>query len=154
MSRAQGRWSRRFPTRKSVIVCALTLAGCTTNEAPPQPELDGYAAFIEESGQQTIIAFGGRDAQERCEGGREGLLAGRKPRSGVTMSDECQAIRLTSATASTADAWVAIGQVQGSQVVLGASTESLCQYMRQRVRWPGRLDLSELTCRPVKLERR
>jgi hypothetical protein len=132
----------------------LTLAGCTTNEAPPQPELDGYAAFIEESGQQTIIAFGGRDAQERCEGGREGLLAGRKPRSGVTMSDECQAIRLTSATASTADAWIAIGQVQGSQVVLGASTESLCQYMRQRVRWQGRLDLSELTCRPVKLERR
>lgn len=154
MSRAQGRWSRRFPTRKSVIVCALTLAGCTTNEAPPQPELDGYAAFIEESGQRTIIAFGGRDAQERCEGGREGLLAGRKPRSGVTMSDECQAIRLTSATASTADAWVAIGQVQGGQVVLGASTESLCQYMRQRVRWQGRLDLSELTCRPVKLERR
>jgi hypothetical protein len=132
----------------------LTLAGCTTNEAPPQPELDGYAAFIEESGQRTVIAFGGRYAQERCEEGREGLLAGRKPGSGVTMSDECQAIRLTSATASTADAWVAIGQVQGGLVVLGASTEFLCQYMRQRVRWPGRLDLSELTCRPVKLERR
>jgi hypothetical protein len=154
MSRAQGRWSRRFPTRKSVIVCALTLAGCTPNVAPPQPELDGYASFIEESGRRVVIAFGGRYAHERCEGGRERLLAGRKPGSGVTMSDECQAIRLTSATASTADAWVAIGQVHGGLVVLGASTESLCQYVRQRVHWQGRLDLSELTCRPVKLERR
>ena len=154
MSRAQGRWSRRFPTRKSVIVCALTLAGCTTNAAPPQPELDGYAAFIEESGQRAVIAFGGRYAQERCEGGREGLLAGRKPGSRVTMSDECQAIRLTPATASTADAWVAIGQVHGGQVVLGASTESLCQHVRQQVHRQGRLDLSELTCIPVKLERR
>jgi len=70
------------------------------------------------------------------------------------MSDECQAIRLTPATASTADAWVAIGPVHDGKVVLGASTESLCQYMRQRVRWQERLDPSELPCRPVKLERR
>jgi hypothetical protein len=132
----------------------LTLAGCTPNVAPPQPELDGYASFIEESGRRVVIAFGGRYAHERCEGGRERLLAGRKPGSGVTMSDECQAIRLTPATASTADAWVAIGQVHGGPVVLGASTESLCQYMTHRVRWQARLDLSEFTCRPVKLERR
>lgn len=154
MRRAQGRWSQRLPTRKSVIVCALTLASCTTKVAPPQPELDVYAAFIEESGRRAVIAFGGRYAEERCEGGREGLLARRKPGSGVTMSDECQALRLTPAAPSTADAWVAIGQVHGGLVVLGASTESLCQYVRQRVHWQGRLDLSELTCRPVKLERR
>jgi len=154
MSRSQGRWSRRYPTRKSVAVCALTLAGCTTSVAPPQPELDGYVAFVEGSGQRALIAFVGRSAQELCEGGREGLVAGRRPGSAVTMPDECQAIRLTPASASTADTWVAIGQVHGDQVVLGASTESLCQYMRRRVRWQGRLDLSELTCRPVKLERR
>ena len=110
--------------------------------------------MIEVSGRRAVIAFGGRYAQERCEEGREGLLAGRKPGSGVTMSDECQAIRLTPATASTADAWVAIGPVHDGKVVLGASTESLCQYMRQRVRWQERLDPSELPCRPVKLERR
>ena len=154
MSRAQRRWSQRIPTRKSVIVCALTLAGCTTNVAPSQPEVDGYAAFIEGSGRLVVIAFGGRYAQERCEGGREGLLAGRKPGSGVTVSAECQAIRLIPATASTADVWVAIGQVNGGQVGLGGSTEPLCRYMRQRARWPERLDLSEATCTPTKLERR
>ena len=103
---------------------------------------------------RAFIAFGGRHAKERCEGGREGLLAGRKPAPGVTVSDECQAIQLIPATASTADVWIAIGQVGGGQVGLGGSTESLCRYMRQQARWPERLDLSEVTCTPAKLERR
>jgi hypothetical protein len=66
----------------------LTLASCTTNVAPPQPELDVYAAFIEESGRRAVIAFGGRYAEERCEGAARAfsLGASQAPESPCPMS--------------------------------------------------------------------